>query len=844
VGKLRTIRDKSAMRGKALRSLMIFMAVVVSLGAAVGGAADPPLAAKRTIDFVTDVRPIFAKHCFTCHGPAKQKSSFRLDVKASALTGGDLGKDIVPGKGTESPLIQYVSGAAEPTMPPGDKHLSPLEIAILRAWIDQGAVWPASADGNQQNPANWWSLKSLERPTVPGSAHPIDAFIRAKQREKNLASSPIADRRTLIRRLYFDLIGLPPSPEEIDAFAADEAPTAYDRLIDKLLASPQYGERWARHWLDVVHYGDTHGYDKDKPRPNAWPYRDYVIRSLNDDKPYGRFVREQIAGDVLFPNQAEGIEALGFLSAGPWDFIGHAELPESKIDGQIARHLDRDDIVTNTIQTFMSLTVQCAQCHNHKFDPITQDDYYSLQAVYASLDRTDRAYDHDPTVAARRSDLLTRKAASQAAKTEIEAKVGAQLDDWNQRIAIAGKAEKQEPQSIASARDRAAQLTRERDDWIRNVLTPDDRARYAAVIADLASLDKDMAALPKPSMVYCGAVHTGSGSFLGTGPGGGKPRPIFILPRGDVTKPGREVQPGALAVLAHRPARFELPPTSTEGDRRAALAEWIADPKNPLTWRSIVNRVWRYHFGRGLVETPSDFGRMGQLPTHPELLDWLAIEFRDGGQSLKKLHRLIVTSETYRQSSNGDAFTKVDADNAYYWRMNRRKLDSESVRDSILAVSGKLDLRMYGPAFQDFVIDKPEHSPHYEYERHDPNDPQSHRRSIYRFLVRSRLQPFMTVMDCADPSMQVDKRNESVSAGQALALLNDGFVLAMSTHFAARIEKLAPDSPGRVKAAVRLAIGRLPTATELSALTAFTDRHGLANCCRLLFNLNEFVFVD
>jgi mono/diheme cytochrome c family protein len=313
----------------------VLVALVVELGTSIRAAADPPPAAARTIDFIAEVRPIFAKHCFSCHGPAKQKSGFRLDVKASALTGGDIGKDIVPGKGAESPLIQYVSSTAEPTMPPGDKHLSPLEIGILRAWIDQGAVWPASADNDQQNPANWWSLKSLERPTVPGSGHPIDAFIRAKQCEKKLASSPVADRRTLIRRLYFDLIGLPPSPDEIDAFAADDSPTAYDRLIDKLLDSPQYGERWARHWLDVVHYGDTHGYDKDKPRPNAWPYRDYVIRSLNDDKPYGRFVREQIAGDVLFPNQAEGIEALGFLSAGPWDFIGHAELPESKIDGQI-----------------------------------------------------------------------------------------------------------------------------------------------------------------------------------------------------------------------------------------------------------------------------------------------------------------------------------------------------------------------------------------------------------------------------------------------------------------------------------------------------------------------------
>ena len=304
------------------------------------------------------------------------------------------------------------------------------------------------------------------------------------------------------------------------------------------------------------------------------------------------------------------------------------------------------------------------------------------------------------------------------------------------------------------------------------------------------------------------------------------------------------MQPGAVTVLTHRPARFALPASSPEGARRAALAEWIADRDNPLTWRSIVNRVWRYHFGRGLVDTPSDFGHMGQLPTHPELLDWLAVEFRDSGQGLKKLHRLIVTSETYRQSSNGDAFAKSDADNAYYWRMNRRKLDAECVRDSILAVSGKLDSRMFGPAFQDFVIEKPEHSPHYEYNRHDPNDLQSHRRSIYRCLVRSQLQPFMTVMDCADPSMQVDKRNESVSAAQALALLNDPYVLAMSKHFAARIEKLPPDTAGQATAAFRLALGQAPSPAELKELTGFGERNGLANLCRLVFNLNEFVFVD
>jgi mono/diheme cytochrome c family protein len=759
-------------------------------------AADLPPAVDRKVDFVADVRPILAIHCFACHGPTKQKSGLRLDVKTAALAGGDNGKAIVPGKSADSPLVRQVAGIAEPVMPPGDERLSAADVGVLRAWIDQGANWPDSADGPRANPKDWWSLKPLARPAVPGTGHPIDQFIRSALGAKGMKPSPRADRRTLIRRLYFDLIGLPPTPDEVDAFVADGSPNAYEALVDRLLASPHYGERWARHWLDVVHYGDTHGYDKDKPRPNAWPYRDYVIRSFNADKPYGQFVREQIAGDVLFPGSADGIEALGFLSAGPWDFIGHAELPETKIDGQVARHLDRDDMVTNTVQTFMSLTVQCAQCHNHKFDPITQEDYYSLQTVFAAIDRTDRAYDRDPAIAARRAELERRKKELFGATVVAFEFVGPP--------------------------------------------TEPDQANAAAITEN----DRQLKALPPPSVVYCGAVHTGGSPFTGTGASGGKPRAIHVLPRGDVTKPGKLVGPGAVVALDFRPARFVLPTTNTEADRRAALAEWIADRDNPLAWRSIVNRDWRYHFGRGLVDTPNDFGRMGQLPTHPELLDWLAVEFRDGGQSLKQLHRLIVTSETYQQSSTGAEFTKADAENAYYWRMTRRKLDAESVRDAILSVSDQLDPRLYGPAFQDFVIDKPEHSPHYEYDRADPDDPRLHRRSVYRFLVRSRPQPFMTALDCADPSMQVDKRNESVSAPQALALLNNGFVLAMAKHFAARVEKMALDTPGRVTAAVRLALGRSPGPAELDALSQYADRHGLANLCRLLFNLNEFAFVD
>jgi hypothetical protein len=350
--------------------------------------------------------------------------------------------------------------------------------------------------------------------------------------------------------------------------------------------------------------------------------------------------------------------------------------------------------------------------------------------------------------------------------------------------------------------------------------------------------------VPPTGRVYAGTIHYGSGTFIGTGTNGGKPRPIFVLRRGDVKAPLREVNPGALSVTPGLPGTLELPEGHTEGQRRAALAHWLTDSRNTLTWRSIVNRVWQYHFGRGIVATPNDFGRMGQLPSHPELLDWLAIEFRDGGQSLKALHRLLVTSATYRQASSGNEdFEKLDANNVYLWRMNRRKLEAESIRDAVLAVAGRLDRTLYGPAFQDFVIEHPAHSPHYQYHLYDPDNPKSHRRSIYRFLVRSKPQPFMTALDCADPSMQVDRRNETLSPLQALALFNDGFMLIMAKHLAARIEGAA-GVEAQATTAFRLAVGREPTAAERDVLTAYAREHGLANACRVIFNLNEFVFLD
>ncbi len=986
----------------------------------VAGALAPAFAVAAP-DFVRDVRPIFEAHCIKCHGPEKQKSGYRLDVKAIALNGGDSGTpNIVPGLGATSPLVKFIAGEVEDMrMPPKGEALAPAEIATLKAWIDSGAAWPDSASAAVADPLDWWSLKPLAAVTPPaGAENPVDAFVRAKLKAHGLSPAPAADAGTLIRRLYFDLTGLPPTPEQTEAFVADTAPDAYERLVETLLASPRYGERWARHWLDVVHYGDTHGYDKDKLRPHAWPYRDYVVRAFNSGKPYARFLQEQIAGDVLFPGTADGIEALGFISAGPWDFIGHAEVPESKTDGKVARHLDRDDMVANTIGTFSSLTVHCAQCHAHKFDPIPQEDYYSLQAVFSALDRTDREYFRDDARNARFQDLRRRQRETAAALAALEAPLRTQAGEayaditrrlelppqidpanpgqpspsrgyhsalspipdatkWVQvdlgesieigratlvpahdtfndigagfgfpvrfkveasddpefragvkllwqrydqtfmadfpnpgrdvfttgggagdgiigryvRVTVTKLAPRKDDYLFALAElrvtDRAGknvalgrpvtaldsvevaprwqktnltdgvspsvlsadekkELERARDTLLLGFADEPTKSRRAALLAEASRVADELKAFPKPDLVYAGAVHTGTSNFIGTGPTGGRPRPIHVLARGQVTTPGKPVGPGALSALQFAPARFALPPDAGEGERRAALARWLTDPNNPLTWRSIVNRVWHYHFGRGLVDTPNDFGRNGATPTHPELLDWLAADFRDGGGSLKALHRRIVSSATYRQAVTTNAAAEtIDSGNTLLWRQNRRKLEAEALRDAVLAASGKLDLTMGGPGWQDFVIERPEHSPHFRYDLADPEDAKTWRRSIYRFVVRSQTQPWMTSMDCADPSMRVDKRNESLSPLQALAMLNNGFIVTQARHLAARAQTERPaDLAEQVARAHALALGRPPGADTGARLVAFAEAEGLPALCRLLLNLNEFTFID
>jgi hypothetical protein len=694
----------------------------------------------RADDFRDTIGPILESRCVRCHGGTSTKGGLSLATAKGARRGGESGPAVEPGRPDESLLLDMVSGEA-PMMPKDGNPLKAEEVAALRRWIAQGAPWPdgVTLAERKADAGPWWAVQPLGRPEIPAVSDanwvrtPVDAFILARLDTKGLRPRREADRRTLIRRVTFDLTGLPPTPGEVAAFLDDERPDAYERLVDRLLASPGYGERWARHWLDVVHYADTHGYDKDKRRDHAWPYRDAVIRAFNADVPYAEFVRAQLAGDVLRPGDPDAVAATGFVAAGPWDFVGHVELAEDTVEKMKTRLIDRDDMVANAMSTFVSLTVHCARCHDHKFDPIPQRDYYRLQAVFAGVDRGDR------------------------------------------------------PLSGSEA-------------------SPD-------------------------ALVYALVSH--------------EPRPIRVLNRGEVEQPGEPVGPGALGCVPGLEAEFTNVADGPEGARRAALADWIVDRVNPLTWRSIVNRVWHYHFGRGLVETPSDFGRNGGTPTHPELLDWLAVEFRDGGQSFKSLHRLIVTSATYRQASeHNESAAAIDAENRLLWRQNRRRLEAEEVRDAVLACAGHLDRQMYGPGFEVFRF-KDDHSPTYDHEdREAVLKPEGQRRAMYRFSVRSVPNPWIDCMDGADPNANVPVRNATITALQALALLNDPFMLAQADEFAARLEVMHDDPCRRIDAAFGIALGRTPDADERAALVAYAEKHGLAAACRVILNLNEFLFVD
>ncbi len=862
-----------------------------------------------------------------------------------------------------------------------------------------------------------WSYAPLREVPVPGgdpasgrALRPVDAFIRDRVKAQGLKPAPEADRSTLLRRIHWDLTGLPPSPEDQRRFLADPSPEAYEQEIDRLLASPRYGERWARHWMDAVHFAETHGHDQDRIREQAWPYRDYLVEAFNSDLPYGRFIEEQVAGDVLYPQRPAATVALGMLAAGPWDESSLRDIREDTLDRQLGRYIDRDDMIGTVLSVFNSTTVQCARCHDHKFDPIPQVDYYALQAVFSGVERAHRVFDRDPSVHVRRQALmrerrqlergdpallasprvlaevrqwvaqrgpkpaawvpwdahtflssgaatlerlpdgsyraggtrperdaytLTRAAGGRPLRavrlellpdpalphqgpgrnpengnlhlSEIElwvSSVGSNTprklrwsratssfdqEGWTAAHAIDGQEKTawgihpREGQAHRAIFELAEPLRPAPGDQWSLVLrqshggahligrfrvsmtdapghdsrilppeieallgrkdrgrTPDEQRRLAVFVVR-ERLREQLASLPEPSRVYAAASDFEPDGSLKPSP---YPRVIHRLNRGEITQPRETVEPGALGFIEALPARFSVPPDAEEGARRAALARWLSHRDNPLTWRSIVNRVWLLHFGRGLVTTPNDFGRMGAAPSHPELLDWLAVWFRDeAGGSLKALHRLLLTSATYRQSSRNEG-AAADPENRWLGRMNRIRLDAESVRDGMLWINGRLDLRMGGPGDRQFDLKPGIHvTPRVDYSRFDSDAPEGRRRSVYRFLFRTLPDPWMEALDCPAGDQLVPARENSVTLQQALALWNHEFSIRQAAHWAQALEARKAGAEIPWDDAVHWVWGRPPSPSERQELEEYARRHGLANACRLLLNSNEFLFV-
>jgi mono/diheme cytochrome c family protein len=773
--------------------------------------------------FEKAVRPLLIEHCGKCHID-KAKGGLKLDSRANLLKGGDTGPAVVPGDAAKSLLVKTLEYDDELKMPPAGK-LKADQIEAVRKWVADGAVWPAADTAVSVKPdgplftaeqKQFWAFQPVKRPQVPtvrretkasAPINPVDAFVRQKLEAAGLKLSPPADKRTLLRRVYFDLTGLPPAPEEVAAFEKDTSPEAFEKVIDKLLASPHYGERWGRHWLDVARYADTNGMDENTLFGNAWRYRDYVVNSLNADKPYDLFLREQMAGDLLPPTDDEKVKkerfaALGFLALGPKLL---AEPDKQKMLLDIA-----DEQLDTVGKSVLGLTLGCARCHDHKFDPIPTRDYYSLLGVFTST----RTMQNLNTVA-----KAFERTADGPEKPEVT-KARAELDKLRKELK---EVEKQFGK------------TKEDDKAKRQELHERAEEKRAAI--------KKLEPTIPPAELFLG-VEEGTAAAYGTAP-----RNLHVQIRGNYTTPGEEapaVFPRILAGETQEPfvptkanlvSKAEANKTrfgsTRERSGRLELAHWLTDPKHPLTARVMVNRIWLHHFGEGIVRTPDNFGRLGERPTHPELLDWLASEFVQQGWSLKKLHKLILTSRTYQQASSTPP--QADADNRLLSVFPRRRLDAESLRDSMLAVSGRLDRTLGGTIHAGNNLD-------YVGEvMYDTN-----RRSLYLPVVRGKLFPFFITFDFPDPGVTVGKRSTTTVAPQALFLLNNPFVKAQADATADELLKLKTPAE-RVKRLYQLAFQRDPSAAEAERVIGFTekdDRGAWAAAVQAVFASSEFCTVE
>lgn len=933
------------------------------------------LQAQEPSDLERKAKSILASRCLSCHNAELKTADLVLSSQENAFKGGKSGPAVVPRQPERSLLVRKI---LEGQMPPGNP-LPADERETLRAWVEAGAPWSGTLNAQVPQQAraslDWWSLQPLSQavPPSPSGLPPewtgaIDRFVFAKMQEKGLRPSPPADRRTLIRRATFDLLGLPPSPEDLEAFVADPRPEAYERLIDGLLASPHYGERWGRHWLDVARFGESHGYEPNHLRDRAWPYRDYIIQSFNSDKPFTQLVLEQLAGDQIAPEDPRVEAATGFLVAGVHDVVKIENL-----EGQLQQRAnDLDDMVSTTGAAFLGLTVNCARCHDHKFDPILQSDYYRLQAVFAGVQHAERDL-------CTREEKLTRKALEkpllealeavktllQTLKTQGQPLVNERRDEIARhyrpavdskgneeqfppiaarfvRMTILATTQNQEPaldeievwsagtrssnvalssrgtrvvarstrtdgtdasfykaeflndgkmdetwisaerntgqvtlefpreetisrlvwsrdrlganqerflgrlpvqyifevsqdgaqwQKIASSEDRLPYADADREDFfLLAVCSVSQKKEWHALKQRKEQLEKELSGLPELPRAYIGKF---------TQPA----EPTYLLQRGNPTDKGDVVAPGALSTLQRILPAFQLDAGAPEGERRLALARWIIDERNALTARVLSNRLWHYHFGKGLVGTPSDFGFNGEKPTHPELLEWLARRLQTLGWRMKPFHKELMLSSVYRQSSaQNPTAAALDGEARYLWRFPLRRLDAETIRDSILAVSGKLNRKIGGPGFRLYTYQVDNVA---SYGFREKFDEETYRRAIYHQTARSVKDDMLGPFDCPDTTLPEPKRIVTTTALQALSLLNSPFVLDQARFLAERLiqESGERNLKDQVTRAFQLAFARQPSEPELASSLELVRRQGLWVFCRTLLNANEFIYL-
>lgn len=856
---------------------LLILSLIITVVAVSMQAQEPPKATKAQLQhFESKVLPILKENCFKCHGgQAKIRGGLRITSRADILKGGDTGSVVDLKKPAESLFWKAIHHQDGYEMPPTGK-LAPEKLAVLEQWMKDGIPWSDSVKietAKEEHKAtggvvtaeskNYWAFKPVSLPAPPAVKNaawvktPIDAFILSKLEDKGIQPSPAADKLALIRRATYDLTGLPPSPEEIDSFVNDKDPAAYEKLIDKLLASPHYGEKWARHWLDVVRFAETNGYERDGPKPFAWRYRDYVIRSLNSDKPYDLFIKEQLAGDELPGENPDAIIATGFYRLGLWD--------DEPADTKQARFDEMDDIVATTSQGFLGITMNCARCHDHKIDPIPQADYYKLLAFFAdverfSLDRNVRSPYNltDISPPEKRARYEAEFTARQAKLTALEKEMTFLEDKIIKRMP-------EEDQRASEGLDRPSVLKKLDKFW-----KDEEKQQYETMKKEQIQLKRK----PEPNRDLALSVNKCKVN----------PPPTFVMVRGSPHSPGARVSPGYPSVLADKDPELPVPAKDAKSSgRRTVLANWIASKDNPLTARVIVNRIWQHHLGKGIVASSNDFGKFGSPPTHPELLDWLATDFMTHGWKMKRLHKLIMMSNVYqmssriegagvkatnlsspsrgeglgvRGSSSGANATTMDPENNLYWHFNPCRLTAEEVRDTILSVNGTLNLKMYGPSVYPIIpkeVLAGQSIPGDGWGKSSAEE--AARRSIYVYVKRSLQVPILVSHDQADPDSSCPVRYTTTVPTQALGMLNSEFTNQQAERLAERVARDVPsDVKGQIGRAIRLTTGRVPTEAEIQKdvelLERFKAKHGMnesqamKQVMLMLLNANEMVYVD